>query len=141
MLDGGAAGLHAIKSCGGAALVQHPLDASSDEMPPADLAGAAVAGTHDPSDALRLEVEIAAGRRLDSSELTRIADPTALSCPHCHGVLSEMRGARPLRFRCQIGHGYTAETLAAQNTGQVDEAIRIAMRLTEERVTLVERMA
>ncbi|NKF33698.1 chemotaxis protein CheB, partial [Pseudomonas sp. BGM005] len=63
-----------------------------------------------PSDDLRLEVEIAAGARLGSAELRKIASPTAITCPDCHGVLSEVRGSRPLRFRCQIGHAYTAET-------------------------------
>ena len=56
------------------------------------------------------------------------------------GVLSEIKGSRPLRFRCQIGHGYTAELLASR-IDEVDEAVRIAMRIMEERVTLVTRMA
>ena len=51
-----------------------------------------------------------------------------------------MRDERPLRYRCQIGHAYTAEELAAQ-TERVDEAVRLAMRIIEERVVLVERMA
>ena len=162
MLDDGASGLHAIKSCGGATVVQHPLDATANEMPLAaleatevdhvvhrkdlartltEIAGSVATGDHHPSDSLRLEVEIAAGHRLGSSDLLKIADPSPLSCPHCQGVLSEIRDARPLRFRCQIGHGYTAETLAAHTVGHVDEAIRVAMRVMEERVTLLERMA
>ena len=162
MLDDGAPGLHAIKSCGGTTVVQHPLDAASDEMPLAalqatevdhvahaddlastivDIVGTVTTAEHHPSDALRLEVEIAAGRRLGSSELQKIADPSPMSCPHCQGVLSEVRDARPLRYRCQIGHAYTAESLASHMVGHVGEAIRVAMRVMEERVTLVERMA
>ena len=72
--------------------------------------------------------------------LLGIADPSPLSCPECQGVLSEVRHSRPLRYRCQIGHAYTAEVLT-QHSEQVDEAIRVAMRVMEERVTLVERMA
>ncbi|ANL37530.1 MULTISPECIES: chemotaxis protein CheB [Rhizobium] len=162
MLNDGAAGLHAIKSNGGTTVVQHPIDAEVDQMPLAALeavevdhvASAADLGRlltnlaasdagprrDQPSDDLRLEVEIAAGARLGSAELRKIASPTAITCPDCHGVLSEVRGSRPLRFRCQIGHAYTAETLAAHG-GELDEAIRIAMRVMEERVTLVERMA
>jgi len=37
MLNDGASGLCAIKACGGTAVVQHPLDAQSDEMPLAAL--------------------------------------------------------------------------------------------------------
>ena len=161
MLNDGASGLAAIASCGGTALVQHPLDAQSPEMPQAALeavegataapaaelasllvkaAGEEAGPQGEPSDALRLEVDIAAGARLGAERLKTIADPSPLSCPDCQGVLSEVRGQRPLRFRCQIGHAQTAEVLAQRNE-DVDEAIRIAMRMMEERVTLVTRMA
>jgi two-component system chemotaxis response regulator CheB len=162
MLNDGAAGLRAIKTCGGVTVVQHPVDAEVDQMPLAALeatevdhvASAAdlgslltkIAGsgtvmqTPMPSEDLQLEVEIAAGKRLGSEELLKIATPSAITCPDCHGVLSEVRGSQPLRFRCQIGHSYTAEALAS-HIDEVDEAIRIAMRVMEERVTLVERMA
>ncbi|MCZ0961031.1 chemotaxis protein CheB [Paracoccus benzoatiresistens] len=107
MLDDGAAGLHAIKSCGGTAVVQHPLAAKADEMPLAaleatqvdhvvhrddlartltEIAGRVATGDHHPSHGLRLEVEIAAGRRLGSSELSKISGPSPISCPHCQGV-------------------------------------------------------
>ena len=161
LLNDGASGLHAIKACGGTTVVQHPLDAEADQMPlsaleatevdhvapAADLGRllAAIARSDAglgviPPDDLRLEVEIAAGARLGSHNLRQIASPSALSCPDCHGVLSEMKEGHPLRYRCQIGHAHTAETLAA-NIDEVDEAIRVAMRVMEERVTLVERMA
>jgi two-component system chemotaxis response regulator CheB len=161
MLNDGASGLSAIKSVGGTAVVQHPIDAEADEMPRAALEATEVdhvAPSADlprlltelsrseagealpPSEGLAFEVEIAAGVRAGSDALLRIADPSALSCPDCHGVLSEVRDTHPLRYRCQIGHANTAEVLAAR-TDEVDEAMRIAMRIMEERVTLVERMA
>jgi two-component system chemotaxis response regulator CheB len=87
-----------------------------------------------------LEVRIAAGARLGAEVLAKIADPAAITCPECNGVLSEVRGERPLRFRCQIGHAVTAEVLASRRE-EVDEALRIALRIMEERVTLVTRMA
>lgn len=161
MLDDGAAGLATIRDQGGTTVVQHPLDAHADQMPLAAIEATAVdyvtpaselartligiAGSEagpacPPSENLRLEVDIAFGTRLGSRHLREVAEPSALSCPDCHGVLSEIIGSRPLRYRCQIGHGYTAETLALR-IDEVDEAIRVAMRIMEERVTLVERMA
>jgi two-component system, chemotaxis family, protein-glutamate methylesterase/glutaminase len=161
MLNDGASGLHAIKSCGGTAVVQNPMDAEAEQMPlaaleavevdhvtPADgiapllvsLAATDAGDLREPDEDLRLEVQIAAGARLGSDKLMQVATPSALSCPDCHGVLSEVRGSRPLRFRCQIGHAYTAEALSSR-AEEVDEAIRVAMRVMEERVTLVERMA
>jgi two-component system chemotaxis response regulator CheB len=161
MLNDGASGLCAIKQRGGTTIVQHPLDAQADEMPlaaleamtPDEVAPAADlarllteivqrdAGAGVPAqDNLMLEVEIAAGTRLGAENLRKIADPSALSCPDCGGVLSEIRGEHPLRYRCQIGHALTAEIVASRSE-QVNEAMRIALRLMEERVTLVTRMA
>lgn len=160
-LSDGAAGLYAIKQRGGLAMVQHPLDSLADEMPRAaieavqidrvesaanlaEAIGQAV-GTPAPqsppaTDELLFEVEVAAGARLGSEGLRRFADPAPLTCPDCAGVLSEVRGSHPLRFRCQIGHAYTADVLASHSE-KVDEAVRIAMRVMEERVELIDRMA
>jgi two-component system chemotaxis response regulator CheB len=161
MLNDGASGLSAIKACGGTAVVQHPLDARADQMPLAALetvaadevaSAADLAGVIDriarldapeqlePPPSLLLEVEIAGGARLGAEQLRQIADPAALVCPDCNGVLSEVRGEQPLRYRCQIGHASTAEVLARRTRG-VEEAMRIALRVMEERVTLVKRMA
>src|SRR6185369_5843690 len=161
MLNDGASGLRAIKDCGGTAVVQHPLDAEADQMPLAALevvnadevapasdlaqvlteivcgeAGEAVSCPEN----VALEVDIASGARLGSEALRTIADPSALSCPDCGGVLSEIRDQQPLRFRCQTGHAYTAEVVA-ERTEEVDHAMRVALRIMEERVTLVGRMA
>jgi two-component system chemotaxis response regulator CheB len=120
----------------------------ADRVAPADEIGgiiAEIAGTDAGTasncpDNLLLEVQIAAGARLGSDALQTIADPSAMSCPDCNGVLSEVRDEQPLRFRCQIGHAYTANVLAAR-THEIDEAMRVALRIMEERVTLVTRMA
>lgn len=161
LLNDGASGLAAIKDCGGTTLVQHPLDAQADQMPlaalestdvdkvaPADDLGrllveiareTAGSGTACP-EALALEVEIAEGRCIGAEALRNIADPSAISCPDCGGVLSEVRDGHPLRFRCQIGHAMTAEVLVAR-TRPVNQAMQVALRIMEERLTLVTRMA
>lgn len=161
MLNDGASGLSAIKACGGTAIVQHPLDATSDQMPLAALEAVDVdqiaAGEDlarvilevigrdagrggDCPRSLALEVEIAAGARLGSEALRQFADPSPLTCPECGGVLSEVLGQQPLRYRCQTGHAHTAEILDA-NAGEIDQALGIALRIIEERVSLVTRMA
>ena len=90
---------------------------------------------------IRTEVEIALGGAPDVRAVAAIADPVALTCPSCGGVLSQVRHGPPLRFRCQVGHAYTAETLAAEKEGGVDEAIRVALRIVEERALLTQKMA
>src|SRR5436305_1951390 len=63
---------------------------------------------------LKLEVEIAAGERIGSDSLLRIAEPASLTCPSCGGVLSMLKPSKPLRFRCQVGHAFTADVLAKE---------------------------
>jgi two-component system, chemotaxis family, protein-glutamate methylesterase/glutaminase len=161
MLNDGVSGLCAIRDVGGTIVVQHPLDAQRPDMPRAALEAVdadhvvAAAGLAElltglvkidagPAlpipESLAFEVDVAAGARLGSANLRQFAEPAALTCPDCDGVLSEVRGQQPLRYRCQIGHAYTAEQLAAKHE-RVDEALRIAMRVMEERLELVERMA
>jgi two-component system, chemotaxis family, protein-glutamate methylesterase/glutaminase len=161
MLNDGAAGLSGIKACGGIAIVQHPLDAEVDQMPLAALEavdvdhvaaaeqipqllvtlaqGSAGAATAAPEH-IAVEVAIASGARLGSERLRSFARPAPLTCPDCGGVLSEIKGEHPLRYRCQTGHAHTAEILATQRQ-DVDEAIRVALRVMEERVELVSRMS
>jgi two-component system chemotaxis response regulator CheB len=163
MLNDGASGLAAIKQRGGLAVVQHPLDAEAAEMPRAALEAveadhvvrgdelAALLGrlahqatSHTPlppSPELELEVQIAASGPLGAGELSRIAEPSTLTCPHCQGVLSEISHSTPLRFRCQTGHAFTAEAVDHAQQKSVDEAVFVALRVMEERLSLVSRMA
>jgi two-component system chemotaxis response regulator CheB len=161
-LSDGASGLNAIKRCGGMALVQDPEDATADEMPRralettvadlcipgarlgdvlSDLAREAPGPAMPIPPDLRLEIDIAMGERIDTEVLSKIADPAALTCPSCGGVLSKIRDSKPLRFRCQVGHGFSADILAKEQESRVDEALRVALRIIEERAELVARMA
>jgi two-component system chemotaxis response regulator CheB len=162
LLSDGAAGLSAIKRCGGLALVQDPADATADEMPRraleattadlvvpsarlgdvlSDLARESAGAALPVPPEIRLEVDIAAGERIDSDMLAKFADPAALTCPNCGGVLSKMKLANPLRFRCQVGHAFAPDVLAKEQESRVDEALRVALRIIEERAELVQRMA
>jgi two-component system chemotaxis response regulator CheB len=160
MLNDGASGLEAIKRCGGVALVQAPREARAADMPLAALEATSVDLSADarrlaeaivrytaegarrardiPKDIL-LEIEIAADRHVGSRDVARLGKPVALTCPDCGGVLSEVSG-KPLRFRCQVGHAHTSKTLLHDQESQVDEAMRIALRIIEERAELVSRM-
>ena len=162
LLNDGASGLAAIRRCGGVAVVQNPADAAAAEMPlgalnasdvdyrasAVDLAQLlqallempVVADKGPAPEDIVLEVEIALGRPCDSSIIEKIATPCPLTCPACGGVMSEIRQP-PLRFRCQVGHAYTAEAFASEKDSAVDEAVRVALRIVEERATLTEKMS
>jgi two-component system chemotaxis response regulator CheB len=162
LLNDGAAGLADVKRCGGVTVVQNPADALAPDMPLGALRASDVdyrasladivpllvklAGEEAgppvpvPPD-IRAEVEIALGRPADTDLVAQFADPVALSCPACGGVLSQIKRWPPLRFRCQVGHSYTAEALATEKEGTIDEALRVALRIVEERALLTEKMA
>jgi two-component system, chemotaxis family, protein-glutamate methylesterase/glutaminase len=161
MLNDGAAGLADLKRCGGVAIAQNPTDALAPDMPIGALDASDVDHrgpahgmpqilrqliSSDPgpdlpvSDAILLEIDIALGRPCLTEHIETIADPVALSCPNCGGVLSQLR-TKPLRFRCQVGHAFSAEVLAKEQEGSLDEAIRMALRIVEERAQLVDRLA
>ncbi|CAN7692768.1 chemotaxis protein CheB [Rhizobium sp. LjRoot98] len=161
MLNDGASGLSSIKRCGGVALVQAPSTSEAAAMPiaaleatPMDLSAGAgelasaiaryvqeEAGPARPVPSeLRLEVEIAAGAASTTGSMGKLGHPVALTCPDCGGVLSEIEGSHPLRFRCQVGHGYTGKVLMMEKQSAVDEAMRVALRIVEERAELMSRM-
>jgi two-component system chemotaxis response regulator CheB len=161
MLNDGASGLLAIKQCGGATIVQDPLEAAAPDMPRAAIRTAApdhVVGLDDlapllaslsreeaplgrpASQALKLEVKIALGERLGSARLTELAEPSPFNCPHCQGVLSEVKGDGPLRYRCQTGHAVSAEYLDGCQDQELEQAMGVALRIVEERVSLVRRL-
>ena len=160
--DDGASGLAAIKRCGGMTIVQDPADAVADampfsalnacdvdyRMPAARMAQALAQLTKEPASPagpvpkdIALEVAIAAGRPSNTDVLTQIATPVALSCPACSGVLSQIADPAWLRFRCQIGHAYTAEALDKEQEAAVVQALGVALRVLEERHTLMKKMA
>jgi len=161
MLNDGAAGLLAIKQCGGATIVQDPLEAAAPEMPRAAIRAAEpdhiveLAGLaplleslareeaplgRAPSAQLKLEVDVALGDRLGSDRLRTLAEPSPFSCPHCQGVLSEVKGEGPLRYRCQTGHAVTADILDDCQDRALERAMGVALRIMEERIALVERL-
>jgi two-component system chemotaxis response regulator CheB len=161
MLNDGASGLLAIQQCGGATVVQDPIEARSPEMPRAALRAVeadhvvglaemaplleSLAREEAPlgraaSEDLRLEVEIAQGAPSGSERLMTLAQPSTFSCPECHGVLSEMKADGPLRYRCQIGHALTAEALDECQDKALEAALGMALRIIEERVALVRRL-
>src|SRR3954454_7234647 len=90
---------------------------------------------------LALEVQIAAGRPSTTEMIAQFAIPVPLSCPSCSGVLSEIAEPSRLRFRCQIGHAYTADALDKEQEAAIAEAVGVALRVLEERHTLLVKMA
>jgi two-component system chemotaxis response regulator CheB len=109
----------------------------------ARLAGAEVRVAADPPDS-DLEVESAMAT-LDQDALDepdRPGVPSGFSCPDCQGSLFELVGnGNQLRYRCRVGHAWTAVSLLAQQDATLEHALWMSLRSLEEKAALGRRMA
>jgi two-component system, chemotaxis family, protein-glutamate methylesterase/glutaminase len=160
MLDDGTAGLLAVKAHGGIAIVQDPDEALAPSMPRSALAYVAVDYTVASAEMGPLLGRLAVARIGEAEEETDMVtlppfsddgpldvvgeaegQPTRFSCPECSGVLSELHEGTLLRFRCQIGHGYSPKSLVAHQTITTQRALSHALTVVNERGLLLRRLA
>ncbi|MDS0134426.1 MULTISPECIES: chemotaxis protein CheB [unclassified Amycolatopsis] len=162
VLDDGAAGLRAIADRGGVAVVQDPADALYSGMPENALAqvdtehvvragelGALLdklvrmpveaAELPPPPVSLLLEDRIAreavrAGALPDAER----DDGSGYTCPDCQGSLTEVD---PGRYRCRIGHAWSAQALLAAHDGEFRFALQKALRALDEKAGLARKLA
>ncbi|CAM3957928.1 chemotaxis protein CheB [Kibdelosporangium persicum] len=162
VLDDGVAGLVAVKAQGGLVVVQDPADALYPEMPenalrhvqadhvlPAADIGPLLAkltaereiGPALPTPPLlALENEIARDRRTAMDyQSDGMGVPSTFSCPDCQGVLTEISPDEG-RFRCQVGHAWSAEALLEAQGDSIERAMWTAVRALDERATMADRM-
>lgn len=165
-LDDGTAGLMVVHARGGETIVQDPATAmfasmprsASEQVPAAhvlplpeiptvivrlvgeELKDLEPAG-HTAADKATKETRIS---ELDMSEIEdehRIGLPSAFACPDCGGVLWEVDDHGFLRFRCRVGHAFTARHLGAEQRHAIETALWSALRALEESASLYGRMA
>lgn len=78
---------------------------------------------------------------IEANGENRKGDPSVFACPDCHGVLWEVQEGKLLRYRCRVGHAYTAEALNVSMSEASEDALWIAMRALEEKAALLRRLA
>jgi two-component system chemotaxis response regulator CheB len=71
----------------------------------------------------------------------RNGEPSVFTCPDCGGVLWELNDGSLLRYRCHVGHAYTAEGLRAEQAQTLEGALWTAVRALEESAALARRLA
>ena len=153
-LDDGSVGLSDVDNAGGAALVQDPAEALYPDMPLSaslyvpsaqvmsipELAARIVELTQEPPP---LRAPVAPSVDRSWAELAgEEHDPAGIfTCPECNGPLLEDERDGVLKFRCRVGHVYSAESLAAAQGQGVEEALWTALRALEERIELAGRLS
>jgi two-component system, chemotaxis family, protein-glutamate methylesterase/glutaminase len=155
-LDDGTAGLHAVKSHGGIAIVQDPKEAVAPAMPQNALRNVKVDHCVLLEEMGPLLVRLATTRDIPTpkgSVVTRMKKrimkpremeklyglPTSFVCPECNGPLWETK-AGPLQFRCHVGHAYSPDSLLADQGVALERALWSAIRTFDERAGLLRRM-
>ena len=67
--------------------------------------------------------------------------PSGISCPECHGGLWEIDDVGFPRYRCRVGHGFSADSLLVNQSSGVEAALWTAYRALEERAALCRGLA
>jgi len=118
---------------------------SAAELGPtlADLAGrlVTVGGTLPVSEELHIENRIAMEDNPLALGITKLGAPSLYTCPDCNGVLLQLHGDGPLRFRCHTGHAFTTDTLVAQASEMLEERLWSVVRSMDENQLLLRQVA
>jgi two-component system chemotaxis response regulator CheB len=159
-LADGAAGLRSIQGRGGATIVQDPDEAqfpgmpraalmmgANECLPLAEIAPRMVRLTAEegprgvPAASKELEMEIKHDQGDLTVDLDSIGKPSYFTCPECHGTLWEIPEGAGMRYRCRVGHGYSAEGLIEHMDETLEDSLWAATRSLMENAHLKERVA
>lgn len=164
--DDGRVGMRAIKQRGGITIVQDPSEAPFPSMPMSVMQDidvdysiplreigsllnelshqtAAEEGEYPVPDQVEIEARIAE-QQMEGDELIasveRLGKLSKLTCPDCHGALWEIDDHDILRYRCHVGHAYSAEALNEGQSEMLEMALWSAVRALEEQMVLARRI-
>ncbi|MBV9215893.1 MAG: chemotaxis protein CheB, partial [Acidobacteria bacterium] len=163
-LDDGTSGLWEVKRRRGIAIVQDPRDAEIASMPesamlaadpdhvvPADeiarllvrlsqqdAGSEEVRMAHD--DRTKQEIKIAAEDNAFRSGVFQSSELTPFTCPECSGVLAKLVDGDRVRFRCHTGHAFSADSLLAALTENIEESLWSAVRGMDESIMLLNHL-
>ncbi len=161
-MDDGSAGAVAVRLRGGTVVVQEPDDALYPGMPihamqvvrpdaraPAAEMGRLVAGlcgtdvpsvAPPPSRLMQLESRLAMMDKNALNHPDRPGRPSGYSCPDCAGTLFEIVEGDLVRYRCRVGHAWSAEGLLGEQAQALDAALWMALRSLEEKAALAREL-
>lgn len=163
--DDGTAGLAAVKRRGGVAVVQDPEDALFASMPghareyvdvdhcvPLGEVAPLLArlcreptgerGEHEGvTDDMEFESKVAG---LDPEVIESGEHPGKLvgfTCPDCAGPMYEIQDGNLVRFRCRVGHAFTAEGVLDGKLEALESALYAALNTLEEGAEMADKLA
>ena len=165
LLDDGTSGMWSIKRMGGIGIIQEPQDALYPSMPEsvleyvdvdyiipitelgpllvrltdANTPERTVALTDEERRRAEAEIGIASQKNGFNMGILELGNLSPLTCPECNGVLVSIQEGQLIRYRCHTGHSYTAGTLLAEVTKNVEDTLWSSVRGLEEAVMLLDQ--
>jgi len=162
-LDDGTAGLSAVKESGGTTVVQDPADALYPSMPTSALRYVGADHTvplveiapllaflvKRPTETAvvlpvsrrnEIESNFVQMKAMPMKDMDVIGSYAGVSCPECHGPMWKIHDEKLHRYRCHVGHAYTAQAMAEGQIEAQETHLWQALRLMKERVSLIWEM-
>jgi two-component system chemotaxis response regulator CheB len=160
-LDDGAVGAAIVAQAGGQVLVQDPAEAEFDSMPRSALVaapGARAVPVRQLAQQIRDSVEVGRLLRSDSApyrgrvaaemEMVETGDPgdtredeSRLTCPDCGARLAPVDLPQISYFRCDLGHLFAPQALAAAQADASEKTLWSAIAALEKQAALLQRLA
>jgi len=166
-LDDGTVGLQSVKKRGGITVVQDPKEAEYSSMPRSamrhvqidhclpllEIPGLLATLSREPAEKdeaypVPLDIELEANiaeQKMNTREflanVEKIGTRTSYTCPECNGSIWQIGEQEPLRFRCHVGHSFTADMFFGEQTRNLESALWSAVRVMEEKVTFARHLA
>jgi two-component system chemotaxis response regulator CheB len=139
--DCGTAGMMAIKAHGGISVVQDPATALVPEMPANVLQKVDADHVVRPPELAELLVRLVASPAILAPESDHPEPPADVTCPICHGLLTE---AQPGVFQHSgdpFGHPRSLEQLVREHSQEMERVMWAAVRALEETAALARRIS
>jgi two-component system chemotaxis response regulator CheB len=70
-----------------------------------------------------------------------LGTPSRFTCAECHGALWEIEDGAMLRYRCHVGHAFTADAVLSTQEEEIEKLLGMLQRSHQERAALARRMA
>jgi two-component system chemotaxis response regulator CheB len=91
-------------------------------------------------DNIAFEVQIASGENASMNDMDHIGRRSVLTCPDCHGIMWEIDEGDLVRYRCHVGHAYSAELMNVAIDENLRRALASSLRALEERLALTRNL-